>query len=412
MADVRPRLVFASRRPPWPQDNGARIRTNRLLRGLSESFETTFVTFEHAPGSPDGHMSAQDLRELFRGVEVVTVPGLGAAKRIGQAASLARARSWAFGRYRRRAMAQALTAAVTRHRPCVAHYDDLGMAGLGPLAGAVNVYCSHNVEQRIAQLDARHGSPVRRAFSALEARRIAREEERAWRTMDLSLAVSEVDAELMRAGGVRRVELCPNGADPVDMLPEPRRGRDEPLRILFVGSGGYLPYERGLAWLVHDVLPRVRETVPVVFDVVGQPPARPVSAEGVRYMGRVPSVEPWYAGAHAVVVPVFQGSGTRLKMIEAMAYGRPVVSTRLGAEGLPVVAGQNYLAADDADAFANALLSLADMAAGGDGRLTAMLARARETAEPLMWPAITRRLIDLYESELRRLAGAPAPAGG
>src|ERR1039458_10558913 len=162
----------------------------------------------------------------------------------------------------------------------------------------------------------------------------------------------------MTAGGARRVELCPNGVDPVERLPLRALRRDDPLKLLFVGSGSYAPYERGLAWMVREVLPRLRRQTAVSFDVVGQPPARPVAAEGVRYVGRVPTVEPYYDAAHVVVVPVFEGSGTRLKVIEAAAFGRPVVSTRLGAEGLPLEAGGHYLAGEGADEVAAAGLEL------------------------------------------------------
>ena len=115
----------------------------------------------------------------------------------------------------------------------------------------------------------------------------------------------------------------------------------------------------------------VQARVPAEFDVVKYPPERPVTADGVRYIGPVASVEEWYERAHVAVVPVFEGSGTRLKIVEAMAKGRPVVSTRLGAEGLPIQAPKHYHQADDSEGFAAAILTLPKVVAPATGLFAA-----------------------------------------
>ena len=214
------------------------------------------------------------------------------------------------------------------------------------------------------------------------------------------------DAAVMGAAGARRVEVCPNGTDPVERLPVRPLPPDEPLRLLFVGSGHYAPYERGLAWLVEEVLPLIRSHATVEFDVVGAPPTRPIAGEGVRYIGRVPAVEPYYDAAHIVVVPVFEGSGTRLKIVEAAAFGRPVVSTRLGAEGLPMTPGAHFLQADRAHDFAAAVLALErSWRQPGAVELDHLLNSAHEAVRPLLWPRIVEDLTTLYRSELARRGG-------
>lgn len=393
-------LVFASRRPPFPTDTGARIRTHRLLTGLSGAFATTFVTFEHHERSSDGHWSPEDVAAGLPGIHVVTVPGMGPYKRLGQARSLPSRHSWAAGRYRRPAMLAALGDAVRRAAPAVVHFDDLGAGQFAPLPGPLNVYAPADIEHRIAQQTIGAVVGGRRAFAVLERRKLEREETRAMRGVGLCLAVSDVDAVAMRAAGAARVELCPNGTDPVVRLPPPSRVAGEPFRVLFVGSGDYGPYERGLAWFVREVLPLLRRPPGVTVDVVGRPPRRPVRAPGVDYVGRVPSVARWYERAHAVVVPVFEGSGTRLKVIEAMAYGRPVVSTSLGAEGLPVIPGAHYHQADDAAEFARALRLVAEATDVGDGRLNRMLDDARAAVASLFWPNIVAGLVRLYQAEV------------
>jgi len=411
----RERLVFATCRPPFPLESGARIRTHRLLTGLARAFDTTLLTFEFEPGHPDDHVSKLELERLLPGVSVLTVAGRWRGKRKSQIASLARRESWTNGRYRTEGFTAALTQLVASDAPHVVHFDDPGVALVPPFADALNVYCAHNVEQTILRLGARVGDPMRRAFNAVEARKVAREERRIWRRADLCLATSPLDRAVMSAAGARRVEVCPNGADPVERLPVRRRQADEPLRLLFVGSGHYAPYQRGLAWMVEEVLPLVRAQVPVQFDVVGAPPTRPIAGEGVRYVGRVPRVEPYYDAAHVVVVPVFEGSGTRLKIVEAAAFGRPVVSTRLGAEGLPLTPGAHFLQADGAHDFAAAVLALeASWRQPGNIDLDHLLNSAHEAVRPLMWPRIVEDLTALYRCELarrtaERLARGQAP---
>jgi len=218
-------------------------------------------------------------------------------------------------------------------------------------------------------------------------------------SMSLSLACSEIDAAEMRAAGAR-VVICPNGADPVDLLPTPARAAGEPLRLLFVGSVSYRPNQQGLEWFIQEVLPRLRQAgTAVELEIVGAPARSLPAAPEVRVRGVVPSLQPFYEHAHAAIVPVLYGSGTRLKVVEAMAYGRPVVATAIGAEGLPVTAGSDYFQADDADTFSAALLTLANQCEHNRAKLERMLTRARAAVTPLFWPRIVGELAERYRVE-------------
>lgn len=401
-------MLFLSRRPPFPQTGGAPIRTHRLLTGLARDFEVTFVTFDHDPGSGEPNADRAALNRLSDEIEVVVLPGLRRSKRVAQALSVFRVASWEWARYATRELAATLRRFAREREPALVHFDDVGVAQAGPVAGAVNVLSPHGVEHLITRGNARASGGVRRAFGELEWRKVAHEERSLWRRMDLTLALSEVEAAIMRAAGAR-VALCPNGTDELPFLAPPWRDPNEPVRVLFVGTGNFQPNERGIAWFVTEVMPRLRERVPVAFDVVGMPPDRPVEAEGVSYRGRVPELEPWYEQAHVVVVPLFEGAGTRLKMLEAAAYGRPMVSTAFGPEGLPLLSGEHYLEADDPEAFAAAVVDVGRMVESRSDELVEMLARARRSVEPLFWPEITRRLVQTYSEAIERHdAGAPA----
>lgn len=403
---ARRALVFAARQPPFPATHGSGIRTLRLLTGLAEEFDTVFVTFT----SPGGATPSEVSRGLA-GIEVVTVPVPAEPKRVSQMRSLHSARSWQFGRFPGRPLAAALASAVERSGADVLHLDDLAVALPTPPAGPLVAFAPHNVEHRIIRGTAEAARGPRRAFASIEWRKIKREEERVWRRTPLCIGVSELDAETFKASGAQHVEVCPNGTDSAERLPLPVRDHKEPLRILFVGTASYQPYERGLAWFVRDVLPRVRERVPARLDVVGSPPTNPVAAPSVIWRGRVPSVTQWYKQAHVVVLPVFHGSGTRLKLIEAMALGRPVVSTRLGAEGLPLQAGVHYLAAENSDEFVEALITLAGRYAEPNPGVDTMVATAHHAISGLTWPAITERLAALYAGAVDRRRGISPTEG-
>jgi glycosyltransferase involved in cell wall biosynthesis len=403
-------LIFAAHRAPVVLDGGAPIRAHMLLTGLAEAFDTTLVTFTHDPAHPDGAWTAAELEERFPGISVVTVPATfatdGAAKRRSQLISLPSPGSWAFGRYQLPAFGEALQATARATGARIIHYDHFGVALSGPVPGTLNVYSSHNVEHRIQQGMADVAGGVRKAFAELETRRVRREELRLWTKMDLCLAVSELDASAMRAAGAPAVDICLGGTDPIDSFELTTREPSEPLRMLFVGAGSYQPNEHGIAWFVQHVFPRIRDSIPAVLDVVGSPPNNPVRVDGVTYQGYVPSLENYYRDAHVAIVPLFFGSGTRGKIPEAMAYGTPVVSTTLGAEGLQVAPDNHYLRADTVEEFVSALVGVAERLTAPDRVLTTMIGDARAAAERHFWPNVVADLIETYHVRLIELSRA------
>lgn len=391
MAD---RIVFAARRVPVPADSGAPIRTNRLLAGLARRFAVTLVAPQHRPGSPDGPADLERARTELPGVEIVTVPGLGSNKRLMQLAAVPRRRSWEFGRYTTPALRRAIREAA--RGAALVHYDDTGAGLTGPLPGVVNSFAPHNIEHRILEGAAAADAGLRRAFARIDAAKLRREESGLWRSSDLCVAVSDSEAEIMRSAGARSVLVCPNGTDPAERLPLPVLAPGEPLRLLFVGAGDYRPNRIGLEWFFDEVAPLLEGRQPWTLDIVGRPPVGLPAREGVVVHGLVESVAPSYGRAHAAVVPVPYGSGTRLKVVEAMARGVVVVSTPIGAEGLGVEAGRHYLGADDPAGFAGAVEEAAARLRGEQGGAEPMLAAARAAAEPLFWPRIAERLADAY----------------
>jgi glycosyltransferase involved in cell wall biosynthesis len=176
--------------------------------------------------------------------------------------------------------------------------------------------------------------------------------------------VSSRDAEIFRDEyGVSDVSEIPTGVDTEYFRPA-GRVRPEPFDLVFTGSMDWLPNEDAILYFVEAILPRLREAVPgVTLTVVGRNPSPRVTALGrrdptVRVTGSVPDVRPYIERAAMFIVPLRIAGGTRLKIYEAMAMEKAVVSTTVGAEGLPVRDGEDIALADAPEAFAATIIQL------------------------------------------------------
>jgi glycosyltransferase involved in cell wall biosynthesis len=227
------------------------------------------------------------------------------------------------------------------------------------------VLFQHNVEAAIWR---RHAdvrtNPLARAYFREQWRRMRRFEGSECRRFGRVVAVSHADAEMLeREYGLVGVADVPTGVDIDYFRPGPGATR-EPHDIVFTGSMDWMPNEDGIAWFTSAVLPRIHDVMPdATLTVVGRNPPAAIQElarrdQRVRVTGTVPDVRPFMDRASAFVVPLRVGGGTRLKIYEAMAMECPLVSTTIGAEGLPVEHGRHLLIADDPGSFANAVLDL------------------------------------------------------
>jgi glycosyltransferase involved in cell wall biosynthesis len=181
-------------------------------------------------------------------------------------------------------------------------------------------------------------------------------------TADLTVAVSGADRALLAELAPRaRLREIPTGVDTAYFAPD--ETPEVPNRLVFTGAMDWYPNEDAIIHFMDAILPAIRRDVPdVAVTVVGRNPTprlRVAAARaGVRVTGTVRDVRPYVAEASVYVVPLRVGGGTRLKIFEALAMGKAVVSTSVGAEGLPLVPGEHYLRADDPQAFARAVTAL------------------------------------------------------
>jgi polysaccharide biosynthesis protein PslH len=210
---------------------------------------------------------------------------------------------------------------------------------------------------------------------------------------DRCFAVSPTEARALSEVAGRPVELLPNGVDTTTLRPLPPTPGH---RLLFVGNLRYPPNRDAVTWLAREILPLVRRQIADVhLTVVGDDDGRAaVVAPGVTCVGQVDDVKPHYQRAQVVVAPLRAGGGTRIKILEAMALGRPVVSTGLGCAGLSVTSGHDILIGETPAALADAIVRLLS-----DANIGARIAdRARALVErDYDWGDIGQRLIAAYD---------------
>jgi sugar transferase (PEP-CTERM/EpsH1 system associated) len=221
---------------------------------------------------------------------------------------------------------------------------------------------THNVE---AQIWERHykiaANPLMKTACWLEARALARTERRYVELADHVLTVSENDRTFfLRYVEPERISVIPTGVD-TDYFALAAES-EQPDTMVFTGSMDWMPNEDAVTYFADKILPRVRVEIPVAaFWAVGRRPPRRVQALASDHLvvtGAVDDIRPYLGKAAVCVVPLRSGSGTRIKIFEAMAMGKPVVSTTMGAEGLPVRHGENIILADDPADFARQVVGL------------------------------------------------------
>lgn len=218
--------------------------------------------------------------------------------------------------------------------------------------------------------------------------------------MDLLLATSDHDREMFEQQlHVERVAVLPNGIDLDEFAPA--REAAEPGTILFSGLMSYYPNAQAMGWFLDSILPTILQQVPNARLVVAgaAPPRWLIRRRGrhVHVTGRVPDMRPFLQRASVLIAPLLIGSGTRVKILEAQAVGRPVVSTSLGAQGLSLRHAESIVIADDAEAFADGVVRLL-LSPGLADRIAAS-ARTHVTAH-FDWNRIGEHLCALLHTDL------------
>jgi glycosyltransferase involved in cell wall biosynthesis len=222
----------------------------------------------------------------------------------------------------------------------------------------------HNIEYELLyRLFRKERSIVRKLYNGVEYVKVKRSERSTWSRVDACLVTSEREEHTVRRHAPRtRTRVVPNGVD-LEVF-QPQETPTDPHSLVFVGTMNYRPNADAVIYLAGEILPEIWKTRPdVTLTVVGQEPpeeVRRLAGPRIAITGWVDDVRPYVRRAAVVVTPVRIGSGTRLKVLEAFAMGKAVVSTPLGCEGIAVKDGEHLLVADNPADLAARVVRLLD----------------------------------------------------
>ncbi|MGA9355688.1 MAG: glycosyltransferase family 4 protein [Terriglobales bacterium] len=406
------RILWVKADKLLPVENGGNIRTYHVLRYLAVRHELTF--YSYYSGEPDSGYERELQRQLPGSVAVCTGKrelaglqrGLDYLKHLGDAAP------YAVGRFAYDVVQRRLTSWFREERFDVAVCDFLDAAINFPEhLNIPSVLFQHNVESEIWRRHAETASnPIKKMMYGVEHRKMLAYEKSAVRTFQHVIAVSENDRSLMtRWVDADRITVVPTGVDLAEFAPDSSNPTEPAPIISFVGAMDWEPNVDGVEYFCGEIWPSIRAEVPQArLRIVGRNPVRRVekwASDSIEVTGRVPSVVEHLRQSAVVIVPLRIGGGTRLKIYEAMAAAKAVVSTTIGAEGLDIHNGSDIVLADDPRAFSQAVVTLLR---DPDQRRRYEQAAA-QTAARHDWPAIGERFAEVLQDEAEKKANAKGP---
>ncbi len=352
------RILFVTETVPFPLDSGGRIKTYHTLRMLAGAHEVRLHAFirDEAQQAHLPHLDALGVSTTLH-----LVPRSLSREAWFALRSVAGA-PYSVGRHFDRQVFGKLVTAAQEWPPEIVYCDHLSMAEYALPLGVPVVYDAHNVEYAILERFAgTRRNPLARAGAEVEWRRVRAYERAVCRRSQLVLVVSDVDRAVLAglAGASTRFATVPIAVDGAGVAQV--RGLTSEPRVLFLGGLHWPPNADALVTFVRDTWPRVRAArSDATLTSIGRDdhPAAAAcrAAPAVTVAGWVPDIDPFVQQSRVLVVPMRAGSGMRVKILEAMARGLPVVSTSVGCEGIDVVPGLHLLIEDDPARFADAVV--------------------------------------------------------
>ena len=361
------RLVWMKSDYVVPPDTGGKIRTYNLMRELNKLCHLTYLAFKHTT-TPNDEREMQDcaanvitehkLEEKKDGLGFYARVLLGTASRL----------PYIVQKYRSDRIRQHSQAWVREdENSSVVLCDFLEMAeNVDWSLPCPKVLFQHNVESMIwDRYYQTETNSLKRAYFQYERKRMARYEAQVCNQFDLVFAVSDEDKQTLRdkLGVTTPIVVLETGVDTQFFRPQPEI-TPTPGKLVFLGSMDWMPNIDGMKWFVEQVFFKIKRQHPdVSLDIVGRRPGVEIRQladqdAGIRVIPDVPDVRPHIADCDLFIVPLRIGGGSRIKIYEAMAMDRPVVSTSIGAEGLPLTPGQHIAIGDTPDALADRVVWL------------------------------------------------------
>jgi len=399
----RPQLLFLCQTLPYPPDGGVWIRTYHVLRLLSQAFDITALCFERAASAGQGIdwkvAAGHEALGRFADVEVFAIPQKHSRLRYAwdHVRSVASGRVYTTYLYESRAFRSRVKQLVRSNRYDLVHVDSLDLAAYLPACGNLPVVCvHHDVESALLRRRATvERDRWRRSYLRLQARLMEDVERRWCERVALNVAVSQYDRTvLQRIAPGSRVTVVPNGVDPDEFRCDGHDGAG----VAYVGGTTPFPNRDALEFFCDRILPSVKALIgdlPVRWIGRAAPEEQQHYRDrfGIELTGYVEDVRPMMRQAACHIVPLRTGGGTRLKILNSWAMGKPIVATSVGCEGLEAVDGTNLLIRDDPKDFAAAVRAVIE----NSQLRQRLIDGGRETVNRLYsWDVLGRELIGTY----------------
>lgn len=394
------RILFLSPTLPFPLTDGGRIRVFNLLKQIAQKNDVTLLALETQPTDKNSIVNVEQLGVKVHLVQYASkLPALSAKTFFS---ALFKRQPITVSRYDVPVYREKFKELLTTETFDIVHYEMFHTAQFLTETDLPSVLSLQNVDSAIWQrLQRETESLFYRCAYWSQKRAFQRYERVLSPKFDAVTCTSEVDAAVFeRYCAEGTVKVIPNGVDVTHFTPD--HASEDAAHLIYIGSMDWYPNEDAARFFAEEILPQIQKDVPdVKFTIVGGNPSERVQAltgmEGVVVTGRVPEIKPYFAEATVFVVPLRIGSGTRLKILEALAMGKAVVSTHVGAEGLALRDGEEILIADEPDTFADAVTRLLTdhdlrQKIGANGRV--------RVEQDYDWHSIAEKLHKVYESLL------------
>jgi polysaccharide biosynthesis protein PslH len=405
---TRRSLLFLSQTLPYPPHSGVKIRTYHILRILAKEFETTALCFFRSKSGGADQVVKDSLAALgeFASIEAFPIPQEHSRGRLAwdHLRSIAMRRTYTVFSYESRPYRARLEKIMSQHSFDLVHADSLDLSAYFPTVAGLPLVCvHHDAQSTLLRRRADHQqNPLMRLYLRTQAKLMAEEERRWCPRVNLNVAVSSVDQQAMQAlAPGSRFAVVPNGVD-VDFF-RPQNNLTPQHGLVFVGGVNWFPNRDALHYFRDEILPVLRArglSEPVTW--VGRASAEEIEEFGagegaINITGYVPDIRPYVHSAACYIVPIRAGSGTRIKILDAWAMGKAVVSTSIGCEGLAAVDGQNILIRDTPAEFVDAV----ELVLKNPDLRQTLGEQARRTAEEhYSWKAIGERMVEQYRALL------------
>lgn len=397
------KILFLSSRNPYPVVDGHTNRTYNILKGLAK-YNQVYLLAMSQTEDESNPKNIDNLKQFCQEVEIIPSPpkNLSMPMIYRLMRSLFSLQPYTIWRHYSRKFKNRIKELALSNHFDIVHFDVLPLVVYRKCIK--NYTCSitdHDVcFIKTKRMYRTTGNLLLKLFLFLEYMKLFLYEKSLFEKFDLGFAVSGIDAKILKEiSGCKEIVVIPNGVDILKFVAS--KGYEEEDSILWVGGMSYYPNREAVIYFLHDIFPMIKRKVPECqFKIAGnfmkiKDSIIDSNYEGVEILGFVPDIRPSIRKCKVFVAPILSGSGTRLKILEAMASGKAIVTTSIGCEGIEGKDKRHFLIADSAEDFADKVVELLlnpplRMMLGNNAR--------RLVEKKYDWKKINEKLDSIYRS--------------